>query len=271
MKRITKTIMKTALIGALIFASVPAVKTNQKAEAANGSAVTAAGVSLEKSTADFHVMVEMLDQAIQNGTGQNVNFRVGTHFTIPADILRKMAGKNATLALHTGGNVTFSISGRDVHTANAPLTAEVSFDSVIPDEMKKLIPEGNIVKEFSMKEKQTYPCHVNVHLELGAEMAEKQAVLYSYEENLRALRQEGIFRINEHGQAMFGLERGDEYAVALYGGYTVMPGDTLSHIAVRNGISLQRLLVLNPQIKDAGRIQIGQPINLPYETKPAEE
>ena len=45
--------------------------------------------------------------------------------------------------------------------------------------------------------------------------------------------------------------------------YTVKPGDTLSKIASRNGLSLAQLLQANPQIKDPNRISVGDPINLP--------
>ena len=45
--------------------------------------------------------------------------------------------------------------------------------------------------------------------------------------------------------------------------YTVKPGDTLSKIASRNGLSLAQLLQANPQIKDPNRISVGDAINLP--------
>jgi len=45
--------------------------------------------------------------------------------------------------------------------------------------------------------------------------------------------------------------------------YKIKPGDTLSKIAKRNGISLAQLLKANPQITNPDRIQIGQLINLP--------
>lgn len=44
--------------------------------------------------------------------------------------------------------------------------------------------------------------------------------------------------------------------------YTVVKGDTLSKIAVRNNITLAELLKLNPQIKNANLIYVGQVINL---------
>jgi len=45
--------------------------------------------------------------------------------------------------------------------------------------------------------------------------------------------------------------------------YKIKPGDTLSKIAKRNGISLAQLLKANPQITNPDRIQVGQVVNLP--------
>ncbi|HLM24363.1 MAG TPA: LysM peptidoglycan-binding domain-containing protein [Pyrinomonadaceae bacterium] len=45
--------------------------------------------------------------------------------------------------------------------------------------------------------------------------------------------------------------------------YIVKPGDTLSKIATRNGVTLAQLLQANPQIKDPNRISVGDSINLP--------
>ena len=263
MKRKTEKRVAIALMTALIFVFVPIIRQDTKAKAANGSQVIAASESVGDTTADWLVMVERLDQAIRNGTGQNVSFLTGNHFEIPTDILGRLAGKNATLALHTSNGVTFSISGRDIYAADAPVVVDVSFESVIPDEVKRQISGQNILKEFSMEQKDAYPCCLNVHLGLGEEYAGKHAVLYSCDESAGLLRQEGIFRINELGHAMFGLERGDEYMVAVYRGYTVAEGDTLSHVAARNGVSLQALMAVNLQIKNADQIQIGQLVNLP--------
>jgi murein DD-endopeptidase MepM/ murein hydrolase activator NlpD len=45
--------------------------------------------------------------------------------------------------------------------------------------------------------------------------------------------------------------------------YKIKPGDTLSAIAKRNGISLAQLLKANPQITNPDKIQVGQVVNLP--------
>jgi murein DD-endopeptidase MepM/ murein hydrolase activator NlpD len=45
--------------------------------------------------------------------------------------------------------------------------------------------------------------------------------------------------------------------------YTVKPGDTLSKIAMRNGVSLAQLLEVNPQITNANNIKVGDIINVP--------
>ena len=251
------------LLTALIFVLVPVIRPGQPVKAAGDGAVAVASDSVEGATDDWNVMAQRLDEAIRNGTGQNVGFLVGNHFEIPTDILGRLAGKNATLALHTSNGVTFSISGGEIYAADAPFTVDVSFESVIPDEVKQQLPGNNILRQFSMAQKDAYPCLLNVHLALGEEYAGRHAVLYSYDEAGSRMRQEGIFRINGQGNAMFGLRRGDEYLVAVYRGYTVAEGETLSHIAFRNGISLQRLMAFNPQIRDADLIQIGQRVNLP--------
>src|ERR1041385_6241761 len=45
--------------------------------------------------------------------------------------------------------------------------------------------------------------------------------------------------------------------------YTVKPGDNLSKIAARNGVTLAQLLQANPQVKDPNRISVGDVLNLP--------
>jgi hypothetical protein len=45
--------------------------------------------------------------------------------------------------------------------------------------------------------------------------------------------------------------------------YTVKPGDSLSKIAMRNGVTLPQLLQANPQITDPNKISVGDAINLP--------
>lgn len=260
-KIIGKTII--TLLTALIFVLVPVIRPDQPVKAAGDGAVPVLSGSVEDTTDDWNVMVERLGQAIQNGTGQNVSFQVGNHFEIPADILSRLAGRNATLALHTSNGVTFSISGREIYAVDTPFVVDVSFDSVIPDEVQGQLSGSDTIRQFSMEQKDAYPCVLNVHLALGEEYVGRHAVLYSYDEAAGRMRQEGIFRINSQGHAMFGLRRGDEYLVAVYRGYTVAEGDTLSHVALRNHISLQTLLAHNPQIRDADQIQIGQMLNLP--------
>jgi murein DD-endopeptidase MepM/ murein hydrolase activator NlpD len=45
--------------------------------------------------------------------------------------------------------------------------------------------------------------------------------------------------------------------------YTVRPGDTMSKIATRNGVSVAQLLQANPQVTNPNRINVGDVLNLP--------
>lgn len=222
------------------------------------------GDSSGTATADWNEMLERLDAAIQEGYGRNVDYIAGDSVLVPTDIINHLAGKNATLALHMGNGIAFSVSGREIHKVDYPVQITLCEESDIPDEVMQHALEGiAISKEFCMREKEPYPCPINVHLSFGAQNAGRNAVLYYYDEFDGTLKQQGIFRIQESGNAMFGLGRGDEYIVAVMKGYTVEEGDALSRIAVRNGISLKALAAANPQITDIDNIRVGQRINIP--------
>ena len=192
MKEKTKGMATVIRAFTLIFVVVPLswISQDGTAKAAGASTVIVCEESSEDATADWHVMLERLGEAIQNGRGENVNFSVGNTFEVPVEILQKLAGKNATLALLTNNGITFSISGRDVRRSDIPVSADLTFESVIPEEAKKQAGGNLIAKEFSMKEKDPYPFCINLHVGLGEENAGKHAVLYSYDEASGAMKQE---------------------------------------------------------------------------------
>jgi len=45
--------------------------------------------------------------------------------------------------------------------------------------------------------------------------------------------------------------------------YTVRPGDTMSKIAMRNGVSVAQLLQANPQVTNPNKINVGDVLNIP--------
>ncbi len=216
------------------------------------------------ATADWNEMLKMLDLATREGKGQNVNFSAGDSVMVPMDVLNSLAGKDATLALHMRDGLTFSLSGRDISRAEYPVQITLCEASDIPDEARRQLLDGvTISREFAMEEKDTYSCPVNAHLSFGPQNAGRHAVLYYYDEFDKTMRQEEFYRIQESGNAMFRLNRGDEYIVILMKGYTIESGDVLSQIAVTNDVSLKSLMAANPQIKDSDMIRVGQMINIP--------
>lgn len=222
------------------------------------------GDSSDTMTADWDKMQEKLDAAIREGKGQNVNVEVGDSVIVSTDILNHLAGKDATLALHMTDGLTFSLSGREMKTVDFPVRITLCEESGIPDEVaQSLLEDVTISREFCMSEKDAFPCRVNVHLSFGPQNAGRHAVLYYYDEFDKTMKQEGFYRIRESGNAMFGLNRGDEYIVVVMKGYTVESGDVLSEIAVKNDVSLKSLMAVNPQITDSDRIREGQLINIP--------
>lgn len=213
---------------------------------------------------NWNEMLEKLETAIQEGKGQNVNYLAGDSVVIPTDVLNRLAGKNATLALHMTDGLTFSISGSEIPRTDSPVQISLCGESDIPDEARNQLLEGvTISREFCMREKETYPCHINAHLSFGPQNAGRHAVLYFYDEFDGTMRQEEFCRIQESGNVIFGINRGDEYIVTVMKGYTVESGDVLSRIAAKNDISLKSLMAANPQITDSDKIREGQMINIP--------
>ena len=121
-----------------------------------------------------------------------------------------------------------------------------------------------------MNSERAFGFTVNVHFGLGAENVGRFANMYRYDRETNRLVYIGSFRINEDGQAMFGITQGGTFVVTITderpnevgGDYTVQSGDSLSRIARRHGMKLSDLLACNPQITDPNRIQVGQTINL---------
>lgn len=272
MRRTEKEKRKRArnLAAALIFILVPLVPPGTPAEASDERVVEASGRAIllnqgpyEEATDDWNVMVERLESAIRRGKGENVNYSAGNSFTVPTEILEKLKGRNATLALHTSNGVTFSVSGRDVSETGWPVSVQVGYEPVVSEASLEQVQGYPVVKHFYMREKEPYPCRVNVHMALGEENYGNLAILYYYDENGDCLRQEDTFRITADGHAIFGLDRGDEYVVTVMKGYRVASGDTLSRIAVRHGLTLSALKEANPQIQNPDLIRVGQMVNIP--------
>lgn len=220
------------------------------------------------SNIDWNAVGTDIDAAVKAGSAQNVDVMAGTRFTVPSSVTGRLAGKKVTLALQTGSGLAFSITGTSVKAAKE-LKMTISYGEGIPEAVRQQVTaEAAFSRMFAMEEKGNYPFRLNVHLSVGKENVGKQAYLYYYDEASGRMRLSGTFTVTESGQVMFGISRGDEYIVVVGqktmsdGSYRVVTGDTLSGIAAKSGIGLQKLLSLNPQIKDKNKIYPDQIINI---------
>lgn len=228
------------------------------------------------SEVDWSTIDSEIDAISEGGThrqtNENIDISTGTCMEVPAETLRKLAGKNVTLALHTGKEVAVSAFGRDLVMAEQDLKITLTDEEdMIPEDVsKRVLPGALYSKMFAMEEKVDYDIRLNIHFSLGKDYAGKYANLYHFDEQTEEMVYDGSFIITGSGMAMFSLERGDEYILTVTdslraGGkvaYTVAAGDWLTRIAEKNGISLKELLAANPGIKDADRIYPGQVISI---------
>ncbi len=224
------------------------------------------------SEVDWDAVGSEIDAVPHTGAAQKqtkiIDVGTGTDMEVPTETLRKLAGKNVTLAMHTGDGVAVSAFGRDVARADQDLKITLTDEEdMIPEYVsRKILPGVLYSKMFAMEEKVDYDIRLNIHFSLGKDYAGKYANLYHFDEQAENMVYDGSFIITTGGMAMFSLDRGDEYILTvtdelLAGGrteYTVAAGDNLTRIAERNGISLKALITANPGIKDADKIYPGE-------------
>lgn len=207
-----------------------------------------------------------IEEAAQRQT-KIIDVNTGSDMGMPMETLRKLAGKNVTLAMHAG-EVAVSAFGRDVATAVQDLKITLTDEEdMIPEYVSRKVLFGALYsKMFAMEEKVDYDIRLNIHFSLGKDYAGKYANLYYFDEQADDMVYDSSFIITTGGMAMFSLDHGDEYILTVTddlraGGrteYTVEAGDNLTRIAEKIGIRLQTLIAANPGIKDANKIYPGE-------------
>lgn len=221
---------------------------------------------------DWGAVDEAIDAVSHGGAagrngGENIDVVTGDSMEVPAETLKKLAGKNVTLAVHTGDGIAISASGREMKTAYQDLVINMMDEEyLIPDHVcQGILSDALYSRAFAMAEKAAYDVRLNIHFRLGGEYAGKYANLYYFDELADRMVCQSSYVVTDEGMAMFSMSRGDEYLLTVTeklpaGGrlnYTVAEGDCLSRIAVRNGVSLKELLAANAWIKDADKIRTG--------------
>lgn len=226
-----------------------------------------------KVEVDWNAVTASLDQTAR---GSNATVSTGTDFVIPVSVQNRVAKKRVTLACHPEGtDITITLSPGDIKAPKQDIALSVSNRANIPAAAGSEVTDTALFSRvLNVGPKKFFQQKLNVHMVLGTQYAGKLAVMYSYDEITGRMRYESSFRITKDGLAMFPLQRGDEYMIVVTDkidrktlsakrNYRVVPGDTLSRIAAKNGVSLSALLKANPQIQNINRIYAGDMITIP--------
>lgn len=234
----------------------------------------AQGGSAAAVDVDWNEVSAKLDSA---AAGSNVDVVAGNDIKVPAASMDKLQKGKTTLALHTGDGVAFSISSSNVTRQAAAKGLNLSVrDGQFNVPASQVAEKSNgavATKKISMVSHDSFDMVVNLHVNLGAENAGKFANFYRYNDTTGKLEYIGSFRITKQGQAMCGLTKGAEYLVtvtdqmvnekvAVGESYRVQGGDTISKIARRYGMSVAKLLALNPEVTNANFIRVNQVLRL---------
>jgi LysM repeat protein len=213
--------------------------------------------------------------------------RTGRTVVVPTTLLDTLRGTPGTVMMNTGTGVTYSVSG-----ANIPTGETAAIDLSLrtgrlraPSEVVSAATSGSRTSvQIPMASRDAFGFTVNMHFNFGAATAGRSANLFRFNEATGQFEYLGSFEINERGQAMFGIGEGADYLVTVTDTapdlpivrgmlnvgsgpatgtvHTVAPGETMSRIAQRYGITLARLRELNPGIANINFIRVGQTIRV---------
>lgn len=181
------------------------------------SADQSAEVNWENTASNLIESMTSPDAASVDTKG-NMNVTAGEDIEIPQNVLDAVESSGTTLALQTGKGLCFSISKRNLTNTmrSRGLNLNVTVgQSNFPDDVRRQYTEAGLqTREFGMEYRGSFGGVVNVHFSLGSENAGKLATLYSYTEGGR-VTQCGVYRINEEGQAMYGITYGANYLIVI--------------------------------------------------------
>lgn len=169
-----------------------------------------------KVDVDWNAANTKLDTAIMAGNGQNVDVLTGKEMKVSVDVLNKLAGKNATLALQHGRGIAISISGYENKQIKGALDLAVTNKSAIPEAAKNTVAAKSVFsKDLTIEEIAPLTASVNLHVSVLMSNAGKTAKLYSYDGKSGQMKLEGVFAVTEKGQAMFRVSHGGQYIVTV--------------------------------------------------------
>ena len=209
-----------------------------------------------------------------------IDLVTGADTVVPMAVVNEAINRDLTLAFHTGYGICFSVNGSKVNLINQDLNLVTNDKISIPNVLITEVSRDAIATRNVHMDTVSFPVEIEMHFSLGAENAGKYANLYYCSEEENKLMCVGTFQITENGQAAFAVTLGGDYIVAVTEKevamkslfivenekvvkeqiYVVQPGDNMTKIAHKHGISLKELLINNAQITNFNKIYKGQEI-----------
>lgn len=147
--------------------------------------------------------------------GGAADILTGCKFTVPAETVNKIAGRNILCAFHMDSDIVIGIAGTTVQQTQTPWNIAVTYKSFIPEALSaqsaQIKKDATATRTINLESNGTLPASVNLHIGWGTQQAGKQAVLYGYDEATGTLFEAGRFTITENGQSMFSVSGNGHY------------------------------------------------------------
>lgn len=162
---------------------------------------------------DWTAVNALIDTVPEGGVA---NILTGYSFAVPAETLKKVAGRNILCAFHADPSLVVSMPTVVVQPSAAPWNFAISYQSAVPKAMlDQLKGNASAMRTFELASDRLFPAQLYLQIVWGADSVGKEAVLYSYNDASGALTEAGRFVIIAGGQSVFAVGGAGHYVAVV--------------------------------------------------------
>ena len=150
--------------------------------------------------------------------GDTVTVKMNGETEVPGEVWETIAGRDVTVVLDMGGNVSWTVDGNDVPTATHFADMDFGVDrnttGIDVDVINAITGEVSSV-QITLAHDGEFGFTLTLTAPLGRENAGNWANLYHYDENAKTLNYETSGEIQEDGTASLKMTHASQYAIII--------------------------------------------------------
>ena len=161
---------------------------------------------------------DIVDELADAEDGDTITIDMNGETEVPGDIWEAIAGKDVTVILDMGGNVSWTVDGNDVptatHFADMDFGVDRNTSGISVDVINTVTGELGSV-QITLAHDGEFGFALTLSAPLGKENAGYWANLYHYDENAKTLNYETSAQVASDGTASLRMTHASQYAIII--------------------------------------------------------